>query len=599
MEVIMRLSISKSKNAQSLYVIKSFTKDGKRSTKVVEKLGTYKELKKKLNGEDPIEWAKAYIEKLNEKEKQEKQEFIVKYSNSKQISKGKQVSFNASYLFLQQIYFELGLDKICNTIAKKYKFSYDLNSILSRLIFGRIIFPSSKLATFELSKKFVEQPNFDLHQIYRALEIIAKESDYIQSQLYKNSEKVSKRNKGILYYDCTNYFFEITQSEGLKQYGRSKENRPNPIVQMGLFMDGDGIPLAFDLTPGNTNEQGTLKPLEKKLHSDFELSKFVVCTDAGLSSVANRKYNNIGGRAFITTQSIKKLKKYQKEWALDSSGWQIQDDNETYNLETIDAILEQLEAKENKTAKDIETIKKLKTKVFYKERWINENDLEQRFIVTYSFKYRDYQRHIRYKHIERAVKLIESNPKKIGKSKQNDFRRLIKTTNETQEGKKATKKVHEIDLKLIEKEAIYDGFYGVCTNLEDDISEIIKVNKYRWQIEECFRIMKSEFKARPVYLKNDDRILAHFVTCFIALMIYRILEKKLDGKYTCSEIVNALQKFNFLESHGNGYIPTYTRDDLTDDLHEKFGFRTDFEIVDYKKMKTIITHTKNKNITHF
>ena len=590
----MRLKVSKSKNAASLYVIKSVYNPSTQSNTsvIVEKLGTEASLRETLNGQDPYEWAKDYIKELNENEKQGKQNTIIKYSNSKQIPKGKQVSFNGGYLFLQKIYHELGLDKICNTIAEKYNFTYDLNSILSRLIFGRIIFPNSKLATFETSLKFIEQPNFELHHIYRALDIIAKENDYIQSQLYKNSNKISKRNKGILYYDCTNFFFEISQTEGLKQYGRSKEHRPNPIVQLGLFMDGNGHPLAFDITPGNTNEQVTLKPLEEKLHRDFELSKFVVCTDAGLSSLANRKYNNKEGRAFITTQSIKKLKTHLKEWALNPTEWYLQGDDKIYNLEQVSAILEDLECKDNKTGEDVETIKKLKSKVFYKERWIDENNLEQRFIVTHSFKFRDYQRHIRYKQIERAVKLIESNPKKIGKAKQNDFKRFINTTNQTKEGEKATKRVHEINVELIEQEAIYDGFYGVCTNLEDDVAEIIKVNKNRWQIEESFRIMKSEFKSRPVYLKNDNRILAHFVTCFIALMVYRIINERLDSKYTCSEIITTLQEFNFLESHQNGYIPTYTRNNLTDDLHEKFGFRTDFEIVDHKKMRKIIKQTK-------
>jgi len=588
----MRLKMSKSKNATSLYVIKDVTINGKRTSKIVKKLGTIKELESKLDGIDPIEWAKEHIKELNDHEKQGKLDVSITYSNAKQIQKYKQVLFNGGYLFLQQIYHELGLHKICNDIQKRYKFTYDLNDILAKLTFGRILFPNSKAATFELSKKFIEEPNFESHQIYRALEVLAKENDFIQSQLYKNSEKVTQRNKGILYYDCTNFFFEITESDGLKQYGRSKENRPNPIIQMGLFMDGDGMPLAFDLTPGNTSEQITLRPLEKKLHKDFELSRFVVCTDAGLSSVANRKYNNISGRAFITTQSVKKLKKHIKEWALDPKDWHLPDDQQTYSLEEIDKILSALESKEEKTCEDYEHIEKLKSKVFYKERWINEDNLEQRFIITYSFKYRDYLRHIRYKHIERAVKLIEKNPKSLGKSKQNDFRRLIKTTNETKNGEQATKKVHEIDLNVIEKEAMYDGFYGVCTNLEDDITEIIKVNKRRWQIEECFRIMKSEFKARPVYLSRDDRIMAHFMTCFIALMIYRVLEKKLDHAYTCDKIISTLQNFNFFDANGHGYLPAYTRTDLVDELHEKFGFNTAFEIIDNKKMKKILRQTK-------
>jgi len=302
----MRLKVSRSKNSASLYVTKTVYIDKKERTITVEKLGTEAELREKLNGADPYEWAKEYIRKLNEKEKEQTRKILVPFEQSKIIPKDEQRSFNGGYLFLQKIYHDLGLHKICKEISQKYKFDFDLDSILSRLIYGRVIFPSSKLATYELSKKFIEQPNFDLHQIYRALEVLSKETDFIQFSLYENSLKVSKRNTGVLYYDCTNYFFEIEQEDGNKQYGPSKDHKPNPIVQMGLFMDGDGIPLAFSINRGNMNEQLTLKPLEKKIISDFELSKFIVCTDAGLASEDNRKFNDKDGRAFITTQSIKK-----------------------------------------------------------------------------------------------------------------------------------------------------------------------------------------------------------------------------------------------------------------------------------------------------
>ncbi|MGF7429454.1 IS1634 family transposase [Thermoanaerobacterium thermosaccharolyticum] len=569
----MRLCISRSKNAASLYVTKSIYENGRRSTKVVEKLGTYTELKEKLEGQDPIEWAKKYIEKLNKKEKEENRDIIVKYSQSKIITKDEQNSFNGGYLFLQKIYHELKLNKLCKKISLKYKFTFDLDSVLSRLIYARIIYPSSKLATFQLSTKFIEQPNFELQHIYRALEVIAKEADLIQSYLYKNSLKISKRNTGVLYYDCTNYFFEIEQEDGLKQYGVSKEHRPNPIVQMGLFMDGDGVPLAFAINKGNTNEQLTLKPLEEKILSDFNLSKFIVCTDAGLSSDNNRKFNIKGDRAFITTQSIKKLKTYLKEWALDPNGWSLVGGRKTYNIAKLDE-------------------DKYKDKVFYKERWIKENGLEQKLIVTYSIKYRDYQRNIRNYQIERAQKVIDSNPGKIEKCNPNDYKRFIEKKRCTDNGEIAEHQIYCINAELIAKEAQFDGFYAVCTNLEDDVSSIINVNRRRWEIEECFRIMKSEFKARPVYLSRDDRIIAHFTTCFISLVIYRLLEKKLNGKYTCHEIINGLRDMNFLKVKGDGYIPIYTRTDFTDDLHEAFGFRTDYQIVSKSKMKKILKSTK-------
>ncbi|MDI6618997.1 MAG: IS1634 family transposase [Clostridiales bacterium] len=562
----MRLKISKSPNAASLYVIKSTYEHGKHSSKIVEKLGTVKELTKKLNGQDPIEWAKKHIEELNQKEREENREVIVKYSPAKIIAKGEQRSFNGGYLFLQQIYYKLGLNNVCNKISRKYKFTFNLNSILSRLVYARIIYPSSKLATFQLSKRFIEQPDFELQHVYRVLEIVAREGDFIQSSLYNNSLKISKRNTGVLYYDCTNYFFETEQEEGLKQYGVSKEHRPNPIVHMGLFMDGDGIPLAFDIDKGNTNEQLTLKPLEKKILSDFNLSKFIVCTDAGLASDGNRKFNNKGERAFITAQSIKKLKINLKKWALDPGGWSLAD-NGTYDITKLD---------EDKD----------RDKIFHKERWIKENGLEQRIVVTYSIKYRNYQRMIRNSQVERAQKVIDFNPGKLKKYNSNDYKRFIEKDHCTAEH-------YSINTELISKEEAFDGFYAVCTNLEDNASEIIRVNKRRWEIEECFRIMKSEFKARPVYLSRDDRIKAHFTTCFISLVIYRLLEKKLNRKYTCREIINGLRDMNFFEAKGDGYIPAYARTDFTDDLHETFGFRTDYQIVSTSQMKKILKSTKS------
>lgn len=571
----MRLKVTKSKNSASLYVIKSVynSKTQSNSSVIVEKLGTEAELREKLNGQDPYAWAKNYIAELNEKEKEETSKVMVRYSPTKLIAKEKQRSFNGGYLFLQKIYYDLGLHNICKDISKRHKFSYNLDSILSRLLYGRIIFPSSKLSTYNLASTFLEEPDFEIQHIYRALEVISSETDFIQSELYKNSIKFSKRNSGILYYDCTNYFFEIEQEHGLKQYGYSKEHKPNPIVQMGLFMDGDGIPLAFGISKGNTNEQLTLRPLEQKILDDFKLSKFVVCTDAGLASNDNRVFNDQGQRAFITTQSVKKLKKHLKAWALSNEGWHLSCDNKLYDISVIDE-------------------EKFIDKTFFKEVWIKEDGLEQKLIVTYSIKYRDYQRKIRNSQIDRAVKVIETNPSKLKKSHQNDFKRFIEKTSVTTDGEVAEKDLYSLDLEVIANEEAYDGFYAVCTNLEDEAAEIIKVNHRRWEIEECFRIMKSEFKARPVYLTRDDRIEAHFTTCFLAMVLYRYLEKRLDSKFTCSEIVRGLRDMDFYEIPGEGYIPTYTRTDFTDALHEAFGFRTDFQIIKNNQMKKIFKDTK-------
>ena len=576
----MRLKVTKSKNAASLYVIKSIynSKTQSNTSVIVEKLGTEAELREKLNGQDPYEWAKTYIEQLNQQEKKHHRDVLIKYNQSKLINKDEQRAYNGGYLFLQQLYHQLGLDRICKEISEKYKFTFNIDSILSRLIYGRILFPSSKLNTSQQSTKLLEQPDFELQHVYRSLEVIAKETDFIQSELYKNSLSVSKRNNRILYYDCTNYFFEIEQESGLKQYGFGKDHKPNPIVEMGLFMDGDGIPLAFSIHSGNTNEQTTLRPLEEKILKDFELSKFIVCTDAGLSSMENRKFNNKKNRAFITTQSVKKLKKHLKDWALSPSGWHLSGTNKAFDLETID--------------QDELTYEKYKTETFFKERWIKEDGLEQKLIVTFSLKYRDYQRQIRGRQLERAITLMQSRPANINKKGPNDFKRFISPTNITDDGEVAENIIYSLNEQAIADEEAFDGFYAICTNLDEDASTITKINNRRWEIEESFRLMKSEFKARPIYLSRDDRIQAHFTTCFLALTLFRYLEKKIGEKFTSRDIVTSLREMNFHVVPAEGYVPTYTRTDLTDALHEAFGFRTDYQIISTSQMKNIFKATK-------
>lgn len=570
----MKLTCSKSKNSCTYYIQKSVRIGNKTTTKPVERLGSIEEIKARCGDADPIEWAKDYAKKLTLAEKESKQGILLKYSSSQLIDKNVRRSCNAGYLFLQDIYYSLGLDKICAQISEKYKFDYDLNDILSTLVYSRIISPGSKRASLSDAQAFLEQPECELHQIYRALEVISKENDFFQSELYKNSQSVIDRKKEVLYYDCTNYYFEIEDEDDFRKYGVSKEHRPNPIVQMGLFMDADGIPLSFSLFNGNENEQPSMSPLEQKIIKDFGASDFIVCTDAGLSSTANRKFNSIQGRGFVTTQSLKKLKGFLQDFCLDDDGWYLPGSKKTYKLSELDE-----EA-------DYE-------KVFYKDRWINEDNLEQHLIITYSIKYRNYQRTIRERQIERAKNLIES-PSKLTKKKANDPKRFIEQGHCTSDGEVADKVITSLNLTQIDAESKYDGLYAVCTNLEYSVSDIIRINQKRWKIEECFRIMKTEFKARPVYLSRKERITAHFTTCFTALIIYRILEKKLNEKYTCEELINTIRSMNMMIAPGEGYIPTYTRTDITDALHEAFGFRTDYQITSQKNMRKILNQTKKK-----
>lgn len=592
----MKLTISKSKNATLYYVQKSYRTDsGKSSTRTVERLGTIAEVIARFGEENTMDAVKAYIKELTLADKEQRRDVVVKLSQNKMIKQNEQNSYNGGYLFLQKVYYELGLDKICNKIEKRHKNEYGLNSILSMLLYTRILYPGSKLSSLEDAKNFIEQPKVDIHQVYRALSLLSKESDGIQAAVYKNSLKLGARHDKVIYYDCTNYYFESEEENGLRQYGRSKENRPNPIVQMGLFTDMDGIPLAFCINPGNTAETTTLKPLEDKLKEDFGLSKVVVCTDGGLASYENRKNDHVGERAFITVQSLKKLEKSLQDWSMETTGWKIAEFKDTN--ETQKADMDKQHDKEYELSKL--DPKEYANMLFYKERWIKvgkKNDqLEQRLIVTFSFKYKEYLQHIREKQIARAQSIIERGVvEKCGKG-QNDPKRFIKRDSCTVDGELAEYTSYSLNQEMIDQEARFDGFYGICTDLEDKATDIIKTNGGRWIIEDCFRITKTEFEARPVYLQRDDRIKAHFLTCFLALILYKYLAKKINRAgchFSANNIISTLKDMNFVSVAGEGYIPTYTRTDLTNNLHGSAGFRTDTQIVSKQRMKSIISESK-------
>lgn len=592
----MKLTISKSKNATLYYVQKSYRTDsGKSSTRTVERLGTIEEVKARFGEENTMDAVKEYIKELTLADKEQRRDVVVKLSQNKMIKQNEQNSHNGGYLFLQKVYYELGLDKICNKIEKRHKNEYGLNSILSMLLYTRILYPGSKLSSLEDAKNFIEQPKVDIHQVYRALSLLSKESDGIQAAVYKNSLKLGARHDKVIYYDCTNYYFESEEENGLRQYGRSKENRPNPIVQMGLFTDMDGIPLAFCINPGNTAETTTLKPLEDKLKEDFGLSKVVVCTDGGLASYENRKNDHVGERAFITVQSLKKLEKSLQDWSMETTGWKIAEFKDTNETQKADM------DKQHDKEYDLSKLdpKEYANMLFYKERWIKvgkKNDqLEQRLIVTFSFKYKEYLQHIREKQIARAQSIIERGVvEKCGKG-QNDPKRFIKRDSCTVDGELAEYTSYSLNQEMIDQEARFDGFYGICTDLEDKATDIIKTNGGRWIIEDCFRITKTEFEARPVYLQRDDRIKAHFLTCFLALILYKYLAKKINRAgyhFSANNIISTLKDMNFVSVAGEGYIPTYTRTDLTNNLHGSAGFRTDTQIVSKQRMKSIISESK-------
>lgn len=577
--IFMYVSITGATSNKNVYICRSYRKEnGKTSSKIYRKLGKLNDLLEQFSGDYDamMAWAKLEAQKDTDQYNDNTRNISVSFSRLACIPKDEQRFFNVGYLFLQNIFAELKIDSICRKISKKHKYTYDFNAIITDLVFARILSPSSKLSSYTHCKTLLEPPKYELQNIYRALSVMADESDFIQEELYRNSNFFQPRNKKILYYDCTNYYFEIEQDDDLRKYGKSKENRPNPIVTMGLFMDADGIPLAFDIFPGNQNEQTTLKPLETKVVSDFECSDFIFCSDAGLGSKANRKFNSFGNRAYVITQSLKKMNKEDKSIALNPKQFRKIGSQNFIDISTLD-----------------ESDSEIYNTIYYKEIPVANGDMDEIVIVTYSPKYKAYQRKIRQQQIDRAKKMIDEPGKKRRGKNQNDPARFVKTVAVTNDGEVAENKAYDLDTERISEEEIYDGFYAVITNLEGDVEEILRINKQRWEIEENFRIMKTDFEARPVYVRRDDRIKAHFLICFISLLIYRLLENKLNKKYTCEEILSTLRNMNMtLLSKESGYIPSYTRTKLTDDLHRIFDFRTDYEFISKSEMRSIIKLSK-------
>ena len=604
----MYLIPSKPIEGKIIYIAKSFRDErGNSTTKNVRRLGTLEEIRQREGVADAWAWAKSQMELENAMDKENRRKVNIAFCPDKMLTKGAQRTFNVGYLVLDKIYHELGLRKICEGMERRGQFKFDLSEIVRQLVICRILWPASKLETWKRAATLAMVKPVSLYQIYRALLVVENEMDYLQQRLFHYSKELLHRDTTVIYYDCTNFFYESTRESVLRRPGASKENRRTPIVQMGIFMDADGLPLAFNVNPGNTNEQTTLRPTERMLDEKMSIEEFIMCTDSGLSSGSNKLYNDTGRRKFITVQSVKTLPNTEggkkssgkiKDWAMSNDGWrQVGDAATIYTLE-------QIMKPENREAYyDL---------IFYKERWFPiwvkdadtgiESRLDQRCVVSFSLKYFEYQRATRRLNIEKAEKAIKHG--NAAESPKN-FRGYIKREKCTAEGELAEIDAgFTIDSERIEYEEQYDGFYAICTNLEQHtdkrgrtrhtIKDLLRINRARWEIEESFRIMKTQMKARPVYLQNDKEIKAHFALCFVSLFVYRVLEHRLGDRYTVDQILNTLRQMNALHIQSEGYIPTFKRTELTDKMFDISGFRLDTEIIMQKKLKSIAAMARGK-----
>ena len=620
----MKLYYDKRLKDPTYYIQQGFRNGKKTTTKNIKRLGKHSELL--LITDNPLEYAKNEVKKMNEEYRSGRSEFIVTMDFNERIPStdspcSNSTSLNIGYLYLKDIYAKLNLSDFFKSVSSDRKITYDCNKICQFLTYARILDPASKYGTYDKLDTYYEKPQVEYQHMIRFLDILDRNSDQYLKHLFDNSENIVKRDTSVMYYDCTNYFFESEKPDeeivdevtgeiilGLRQFGISKENKTSPIVEMGLIMDSRGIPISMCIHPGNTNEQLTAVPLEKEVIKMTGNKKFIYCADAGLGSYNIRKFNDMGGRAYIVTQSVKKLGQEIKDIVFNDSNYRL--------LSNDDAItLKEMRTFDKKDANNLSLYNDFAYKVIpantamdtglYEEKVYKngrtkkvkaKGTLHQYIIVTFSRKMMEYQRTIRERQLERAKKLLRlKDPEKIKKGP-NDIRRFLKNTSSDTAN-------YVLDMDKIHEEEKYDGFYAVATNLDDSAKDILAVAQNRYKIEDCFRIMKTNFDARPVFLRKPERIRAHFLICYTALLIYRLMECKLDDNLThvtTSNLIKTLRNMNVVNMDDMCYKSIYSGSQALDALERCFELQLNRKYYRPSDLNKIVKKFQNRNhIQHF
>ena len=594
MAASMKLYYDKRLKDPTYYIQQGFRNGKKTTTKNIKRLGKHSELL--LITDNPLEYAKNEVKKMNEEYRSGRSEFIVTMDFNERIPStdspcSNSTSLNIGYLYLKDIYAKLNLSDFFKSVSSDRKITYDCNKICQFLTYARILDPASKYGTYDKLDTYYEKPQVEYQHMIRFLDILDRNSDQYLKHLFDNSENIVKRDTSVMYYDCTNYFFETEKPDeeivdevtgemilGPRQFGISKENKTSPIVEMGLIMDRRGIPISMCIHPGNTNEQLTAVPLEKEVIKMTGNKKFIYCADAGLGSYNIRKFNDMGGRAYIVTQSVKKLGQEIKDIVFNDSNYHLLSNDDTITLK-------EMRTFDKKDANNLSLYNDFAYKVIpantamdtglYEEKVYKngrtkkvkaKGTLHQYIIVTFSRKMMEYQRTIRERQLERAKKLLRlKDPEKIKKGP-NDIRRFLKNTSSDTAN-------YVLDMDKIHEEEKYDGFYAVATNLDDSAKDILAVAQNRYKIEDCFRIMKTNFDARPVFLRKPERIRAHFLICYTALLIYRLMECKVDDNLThvtTSNLIKTLRNMNVVNMDDMYYKSIYSGSQALDALERCF-----------------------------
>lgn len=583
----MKLCYDKKSKDPIYYIQQGFRNGKKTTTKNIARIGKHSELLKITT--DPLEYAKEQVALYNKDMQNNKVTMEVKIDFSEKIiARNDLVSssnhLNIGYFFLQKIYHDLAIGDFLKKVTENSKITYDPDIVNRFMTYARILDPDSKLGTYDHLGRYYEQADFEYVHMLRTMDILEQNYDDYLSHLFQHSNNIVPRDTSVCYFDCTNYYFEVETYDddyvdevtkevikGLRKYGPSKEHRTTPIVEMGLFMDSRGIPLSMCINSGSDNEQTCAVPLERKLTKMLQGKKFIYCADAGLGSINIRKFNSMGGRAFIITQSVKKLSDTLKKAVFNDCDYFLLSTDKPVSIEDLKSFdrkdKKNLSLYNDRAYKIIEADRAVDLGLYEEVQLKNGKTkkvkskalLKQRIIITFSRKMMEYQRTIRNRQIERAKKLLHNIDPNSYKKGSHDVTRFIKRTSYSRSGEK-TLDTYAIDQKVIDEEEKYDGFYAIATNLDDDAQTILEISSKRHRIEDCFRIMKTNFSARPVYHQNRERIIAHFMICYTALLIYRLLEAELDDfgtHFTTENIIETLRNMEVVNAHDMYYLSTY------------------------------------------
>jgi transposase len=601
----MKLNYDKKSNDPTYFIQVGFRNGKKTSTRNVTRIGKHSELL--AIDPDPLAYAKRKLLEANEAQKHNKLSMSFEIDFDEKLTATGDIAsksnlLNIGYIVLQKVYHDLAIADFFKAVQTSHKATFSCNDINRFLTYARILDPESKLGTFDKLDTYYEQPSFEYQHILRFMDILGKNYDGYIEHLIKNSGNIVPRDTSVCYFDCTNYYFEIETEDpdyidevtgeilkGFRKYGPSKQHQPLPLAQMGLFMDGNGIPISMCINSGSDNEQKCAIPLEKKITKMFGGERFIYCADAGLGSFSIRQYNSMGGRAFIVTQSIKKLSKTLKQAVFNDYDYRLLSDDtpitikhtkdfdrfDKKNLPLYNDFAYKVLDVEN--AVDLGLYEEIVLKNGKTKKVKSKAVLKQRIIITFSRKAMEYQRHIRNAQIERARNILKYRNVEEVKKGPHDVTRFIKRTSVTKDGEEAVDH-YEIDQSVIDQEEKYDGYYALATNLDDDAKDILNINSQRYKIEDCFRILKTNFSARPVYHSKKDRIIAHFMVCYTALLIYRLLECKLDQygmHFTTDNILDTLKNMNVSNSQDIYYTATYRGSQVCTALNGLYGLGLD------------------------